>query len=144
MVGKLAAVYADFMDWKQFDKEIRSLAVRIDWKPDAVIGIARGGVVPAVLLSKFLKVKDMYVLKVRREGTERRIMAEIVPDVAGMHILLVEDMLETGKSMIAAKEYLEERGVEVKTTCLYTMPQSEIKPDFSLKEITEVVPFPWE
>jgi len=86
----------------------------------------------------------MYVLKVRREGTERRIMAEIVPDVAGMHILLVEDMLETGKSMIAAKEYLEERGVEVKTTCLYTMPQSEIKPDFSLKEVTAVVPFPWE
>ena len=132
------------MNWDEFDKEIRELGRRIDYQPDAVIGIARGGVVPAVLLSKFLKVKDMYVLKVRREGTERRIMAEIVPDVAGMHILLVEDMLETGKSMIAAKEYLEERGAEVKTTCLYTMPQSEIKPDFSLKEVTAVVPFPWE
>ena len=132
------------MNWDEFDKEIRELGRRIDYQPDAVIGIARGGVVPAVLLSKFLKVKDMYVLKVLREGTERRIMAEIVPDVAGMHILLVEDMLETGKSMVVAKEYLEKKGAEVKTACLYTMPMSEIKPDFSLKEITEVVPFPWE
>ena len=132
------------MNWDEFDKEIRELGRRIDYQPDAAIGIARGGVVPAVLLSKFLKVKDMYVLKVRREGTERRIMAEIVPDVAGMDILLVEDMLETGKSMVVAKEYLEKKGAEVKTACLYTMPMAEIKPDFSLKEITEVVPFPWE
>ena len=132
------------MNWDEFDKEIRELGRRIDYQPDAVIGIARGGVVPAVLLSKFLKVKDMYVLKVRREGTERRIMAEIVPNVSGMRILLVEDMLETGKSMVVAKEYLEKKGAEVKPACLYTMPQSEIKPDFSLKEVTAVVPFPWE
>ncbi len=132
------------MNWDEFDKEVRELGRRIDYTPDAVIGIARGGVVPAVLLSKFLKVKDMYVLKVRREGTERRIMAEIVPDVGGMRVLLVEDMLETGKSLVVAKEYLEKKGAEVKTACLYTMPISEIRPDFSLREVAEVVPFPWE
>jgi len=53
------------MNWDEFDKEIRELGRRIDYQPDAVIGIARGGVVPAVLLSKFLKVKDMYVLCLR-------------------------------------------------------------------------------
>lgn len=132
------------MNWNEFDQDIRSLAKKINYTPDIVIGIARGGVVPAVLLSKSLKVKDMYVLKVRREGGERRIIAEIVSDVANQKILLVEDMIETGKSLIVTKEYLESRGADVKTACLYTMPISEITPVYSLKEVPGVIPFPWE
>ncbi|MBI5457718.1 phosphoribosyltransferase domain-containing protein [Candidatus Kaiserbacteria bacterium] len=132
------------MDWKKFDKEIRSLAGRIDWKPDAVIGIVRGGVIPAMVLANSLKVKKFYIIKVRHVGEGRKVKGDFAPGVAGMKILLVEDMLETGKSLAAAKKYLEERGAEVKTACLYTMPRSEIRPDFSLKEVTNVVPFPWE
>ena len=132
------------MNWNEFDQEIRGLGKIIDYIPDVVIGIARGGVVPAVLLSKYLKVKDMYVLKVRREGNNRRIMAETVPDVSHLKILLVEDMIETGKSLIIAKEYLESKGAKVKTACLYTMPMSEIIPDYFLKEVPTPLPFPWE
>jgi len=132
------------MNWNEFDQEIRGLGKIIDYIPDVVIGIARGGVVPAVLLSKYLKVKDMYVLKVRREGNDRRIMAETVPDVSHLKILLVEDMIETGKSLIIAKEYLESKGAKVKTACLYTMPMSEIIPDYFLKEVPTPLPFPWE
>ncbi len=132
------------MNWNEFDQEIRGLGKIIDYIPDVVIGIARGGVVPAVLLSKYLKVKDMYVLKVRREGNDRQIMAETVPDVSHLKILLVEDMIETGKSLIIAKEYLESKGAKVKTACLYTMPMSEIIPDYFLKEVPTPLPFPWE
>ena len=86
----------------------------------------------------------MYVLKVRREGNDRQIMAETVPDVSHLKILLVEDMIETGKSLIIAKEYLESKGAKVKTACLYTMPMSEIIPDYFLKEVPTPLPFPWE
>jgi hypoxanthine phosphoribosyltransferase len=132
------------MDWKKFDKEIRTLGSRIDWKPDAVVGIVRGGVIPATVLANILKVKKFYVLKVRHVGDGRKVKGDFAPDVSGKKILLVEDMLETGKSLIAAKKYLEEKGAEVKTVCLYTMPKSEIVPDFSLKQVPTVVPFPWE
>jgi hypoxanthine phosphoribosyltransferase len=131
------------MNWNKFDREIRSLAKKIDYAPDIVVGIARGGVVPAVILAKQLQVKDMFVLKLEREG-ERRISAYTISDVSKKKILLVEDMLETGQGLKAGKKFLEEKGAEVKTACLYTMPISEIEPDYSLKEIAEVIPFPWE
>jgi len=132
------------MKWDEFESEVDKLAARIESVPDVVIGIARGGVIPAVLLSKSLKVKDMYVLKVQKEGDERRVMAEIFTDVSNSKVLLVEDMLETGKSIIVAKQYLEAKGAEVKTACLYTMPITEIQPDYFLREVREVVHFPWE
>ena len=132
------------MRWDELRGEVKELAGKIDYIPDIIVGIVRGGLVPARLLSSELRVKDMYALTVKRVGEERNVTSDILEDISGKKVLLVEDMLETGKSLIVAKEYLEKKGAEVKTACLYTMPMSEIKPDFSLKEITEVVPFPWE
>ena len=120
------------------------LAAKVDFAADIIVGIVRGGLVPARLLSTELGVKDMYALTVKKVGEERKVMSEILEDLHGKKILLVEDMLETGKSLIVAKEYLESKGAEVKTACLYTMPQSEIVPDFSIRQIGEVVHFPWE
>ena len=127
-----------------FTSDTKRLGELIEYTPDCIIGIARGGVIPAVLLSKQLKVKDMYVLKVRVEGNKRRIMAEVFTDITNKKVLLVEDMLESGKTMIVLKEYLESKGAEVKTACLYIMPHTEIKPEFCLKEISVVENFPWE
>ena len=131
------------MNWNEFDEETQKLARMISFSPDIVIGIARGGIIPGALLCKFLGVRDMNVLRMRREGEERRITADILSDISGKKILLVEDMIETGRSLIAGKKYLEERGAEVKTACLYIMSISEIKPDYFLKEITGVADFPW-
>ena len=132
------------MNWDTFTSETKELGHKIDYKPDCIIGIARGGVIPAVFLSKQLGVKDMYVLKVRVEGDERKIMAEVFTDISNKKVLLVEDMLESGKTLIVVKDYLESKGAEVKTACLYIMPHTEIKPEFYLKEIPEVEHFPWE
>lgn len=132
------------INWEEFTKEIKLLGEKIDFEPDCVVGIARGGVVPAVLLAGHLKVRDMHTIKVRNEGEERKIMADIFIDIANKNVLLVEDMLESGKSMVVVKEYLENMGAEVKTACLYIMPRTETKPEFYLKEVLEVQHFPWE
>lgn len=132
------------MNWDELRAEVKMLAGKIDYSPDSIVGIVRGGLVPARLLSSELGVKDMYALTVKKVGEERKVTSDILEDVSGKKILLVEDMIETGKSLIVAKEYLEKKGAEVKTACLYTMPISEIRPDFSLKEVAEIVPFPWE
>jgi len=132
------------MNWDELQLEVKALAAQIDFAPDMIVGIVRGGLVPARLLSSELRVKEMYALTVKKVDDERKVMNEILEDLSGKKILLVEDMLETGKSLIVAKEYLESKGAKVKTACLYTMPQSEIVPDFSIKKVAEVVRFPWE
>ena len=132
------------MTWEELQNEIKSLAAKIDYTPDVIIGIVRGGLIPARLLSNELKVRNMYCLTVEKVGANRKVATDILEDVSGKKILLVEDVLETGKSLQVAKAYLEVKGAEVKTMCLYTMPISQIKPDYSLKKINETIKFPWE
>ncbi len=132
------------MDWNELHNEIRNLAKKIDYKPDIVIGIVRGGLIPSRLLSGLLSVKEMYCLTVKKVGDQRKVMSDITENLSGKKVLLVEDILETGKSLQVAKEYLEAKGAEVQTACLYTMPMSEIRPDYSLKEVAEIAHFPWE
>lgn len=132
------------MNWQELENDVRALAGKINSKPDIVIGIVRGGLIPARLLSSYLHVKDMYALTVKKAGEERKVTSEIIEDLRGKNILLVEDMLETGKSLVVAQKYLEIKGAKVMTACLYTMPQSEVMPDYSLHETKEVAKFPWE
>eukprot|EP00729_Bicosta_minor_P025628 gene25628-11362_t len=97
------------------------------------------------LLSTALKVKEMYCINVKKVGGgERKVLTEILEDLAGKKLLLVEDMLETGRSLAVAKAHLEAKGATVQTACLYTMPHTEVPVDYSVKQVTEVIPFPWE
>lgn len=132
------------MTWEELESEINSLVNKININPDIIIGVVRGGAILARLLSSKLNIKEMYCLTVKKVGNERRVVTEINGDIKGKQALLVEDMLETGRSIISAKQYLGDKGAIVKTACLYTMPISEIKVDYSLKEINETVRFPWE
>jgi hypoxanthine phosphoribosyltransferase len=132
------------MTWEELEHEVESLSQRINDIPDVVVGVVRGGLIPARLLSSFLKVKDMYCLTVKKAGNGRKVVTEISENIQGKNILLVEDVLETGRSLIVAKQYLEGKGARVKTACLYTMPISEISPDYSLAQIKEIPEFPWE
>jgi len=132
------------MDWKIFTGEIKSLSSIIDYKPDIIIGITRGGLIPARFLSTYLKVKKMYCISVVKNNETRSVVIEILEDIKGKNILLVEDILETGRSLIVVKDYLKNKGANVKTACLYTMPMSKINPDYYLKEIKLIQKFPWE
>lgn len=125
-------------------EEIKRLSERVDYKPDIIIGITRGGLVPSRLLAKYLEVKKMHCLSVCKVGEKRQVVTDVLEDLEGKDILLVEDMLETGRSLVVAKDYLESKGANVKTACLYTMPISEIEPDFYLRRVEEVGKFFWD
>lgn len=132
------------MSWEEFEKELQKLAASINSPVDIIVPIARGGFVPGRLLASRLNVKTMYALTVIKTGDKRFVVTEITENLQGKNILLVEDMLESGKSMVAAKKYLEKKGAYVKTACLYTMPQSRISPDYSIGQVRDTVSFPWE
>ncbi len=46
------------MNWDEFRSEIKDLAKKIDYTPDIIIGIVRGGLIPARLLSGAIKTLD--------------------------------------------------------------------------------------
>ena len=120
------------------------LAAQIPNKPDVIVAVVRGGLIPARLLAKFLAVKDMYALTVKKKGDERVITSNIVDDLHGKVILVVEDVLESGASLIAVKGYLEKAGASVVTASFFIQPRSLIKPDYFIAIKDEVPRFPWD
>lgn len=132
------------MNWQQFEDSINQLVTKIDVKPDIIIAIVRGGLVPARLLATKLSVSDMYALTVIKQGSTREVVTDITKDISGETVLLVEDALETAKSLLVAKHYLEGLGATVQTAALYIMPNSETTPNYYL-DVREPLPkFPWE
>jgi len=118
------------MTWSEFEKEIENLATLISSPVDIIVPVVRGGLIPGRILASKLHIKTMYALTVVKLDDQRHVVTEITQDITDKNILLIEDMLETGMSMLVAKEYLEKKGAHVLTACLYTRPRSKIFPAF--------------
>lgn len=136
------------INWSTVERNVDDLTAKIrqaDVEFDGVVGILRGGVIPARLLVAQLAIADMYALNVKKRGSERIVTTNIDEDLSGRHLLLVEDVLESGGSLLAAEEYLEEqKRAIVGTVAIYFTAASEVIPDFTLGQIDEVPHFPWD
>ena len=59
-------------------------------------------------------------------------------------ILIVDDVADTGKSLIVAKDYLMKRGAsEIKVATLHFKPTSSFKPDYYVDMTTAWICYPW-
>ncbi|MCK5474299.1 MAG: hypothetical protein KAI53_02740 [Candidatus Aenigmarchaeota archaeon] len=129
------------LSYDDFEEKIQQLYTKITedgYNPNVIVGITRGGNIPATRLSYMFDVKE-YSLTITKDGNERVLESEITADLTGKNVLLVEDVLETGDSLWVGEKYLEnEKGAIVKTAALYITSKTTKKPDFYLKEIKEV------
>ena len=138
------------LSWKQFATDVAALASKIlvsDFDPQMIVAVARGGWIPTRYLSSLLNVKEITSIGLRYVDQERRSLENYSfpqPIATGMNILLVEDMLESAKSLAKAKELFEAKGARVKTAALYFSSHAVIIPDFSLGERKNAIKFPWE
>ncbi len=123
------------------ENEVAALREKITIHPEVLVGIVRGGVVPTRLLSNHLNVPTMYCISVEKR---KHILTEIIENLEGKMVLLIEDAIDTGRNLIMVKKYLEGKGATVKTACLYTTSRSEIAPDYFLRQVDSIPEFPWE
>jgi len=153
----LAKVPTKLVSWEEivkWSRELASLIKKSGYKPDIIIAIARGGYVPARLLCDFLKVENLLSLQ-SQHWTEAAKVAEKAlikfkykVDLTGMKALIVDDIVDTGESLILAKDFVSrEWGPdELKIATLqWISPVAKIKPDYYVIEVKEWVWFqyPW-
>jgi uncharacterized protein len=131
------------MNWDELHDSVKRLCSRIDFKPEIIAAVARGGIIPAVIIAEKFGIKDMYSITVKKHEGKRRIMTKIMDNLHGKKVLLIEDAIDTGKSMLTAKKYLESEGAVVKTAALFVKGNGAIMPDYLL-EVKPGVIFPWE
>lgn len=137
--------------WANIYTGLSQIAVKI--KSDnlefgAIVGLARGGWVPARILSDFLGVKRLVSLQVSsyedfRRGSLKSLDVN-VGEIGEQKILLVDDVADTGSSLIYAKSLFEGRGIPCKTAAIYVKPWTRLWPDYFFQEVKEWVVFPWE
>jgi len=144
----------EFRSWENIHtlcKEVAGLIKQSGWLPDMIIGITRGGWVPARNLCDFLGVKDLIGLKVEHWGVtatpdgEAKIRYPLKMDLTGRKVLVVDDITDTGKSLMVAVEHINALNPsEIRTATLLCIRGSQFRPDYYAEEIDwKWIIFPW-
>jgi hypoxanthine phosphoribosyltransferase len=141
----------DIVEWSYgLAKKIKEAG----YKPTVVIAVARGGYVPARLLCDFLGVENLLSIQ-SQHWTEAAKAAEKAilkfpyhVDLRGHRALLVDDIVDTGETVLLAKKFVEEnwKPDELKVAVLQWISSvAKFKPDFYYMEVKEWVWFqyPW-
>ena len=143
--------------WADVERWADSVAasVRATGKlPDAIVGLTRGGWVPARLLGDRLGVHRLVSLRVQHWGItasrdgQARLTEGLSGDVAGLNVLLVDDITDTGESLRLAREHvLAARPRSVETAAFVHIASSRFVPEHWGEEIPRDawvwVVFPW-
>jgi hypoxanthine phosphoribosyltransferase len=142
------------LTWSDIEELCRVLAEKIEERAvpfDVIIGISRGGWVPARLLSDILGSDEIDTVRVKfyksvgKTAKKPVILLSTQIDIHGKDILLVDDIADTGESLAATVEHLKEKGAKsIFTLTLVKKPQSRFTPDLFVRETPHWVIFPWE
>ena len=90
------------VDWSFFGEMCRALALRI-WRaydPEIVVGIAKAGVIPGVVVASILQ-RDFASMAVTRFGESARPTLVTAPpaSVAGRRVLVVDETCDSGETL---------------------------------------------
>ena len=98
-------IYHTWLDVEHQTQEILRQITLDGWRPDYVVGLTRGGLVPANLISQFLGCR-METLKVSlRDGEQQETNCWMAEDAFGYdsdtrkNILIVDDINDTGATL---------------------------------------------
>jgi len=138
--------------WDEVCNLATSLAeqIRGRFAPDVIVGVARGGLIPARLMSDFLNVSTLLTVGVAfyadidKRGKEPRITQALPSHITGKNLLVVDDVADTGRSLEVVVAELRKHQLDIRTATLYRKPWVEFKPDFYAKETDAWIVFPWE
>jgi hypoxanthine phosphoribosyltransferase len=144
----------EVLSWADFGDASRELAravVEDGYRPDLILTVARGGLLPAGALGYALDVKNLAVVNVEfYTGVDERldvpVMLPPVPDavdLAGAKVLLVDDVADTGETLRLVREFCGDHVAEVRTAVLYEKPRSSVKCEYVWRRTDRWIEFPW-
>src|SRR3954469_514904 len=142
------------MAWDDLGVAARHLAQTAltgGFEPDVILGIARGGLLPAAAVAYALGVKNTFTMNVEfYTGVDQRLDVPMVlppvpdlVDVSGQRLLVVDDVADTGKTLEVVHDFCAGKVAEVRTAVLYEKPRSIVKCDYVWRRTDRWITFPW-
>ncbi|WP_343612793.1 phosphoribosyltransferase family protein [Novosphingobium sp.] len=146
-----------YLPYDEFLADVRKVAERIAadaWQPDYVVGIGRGGLVPAVYISHQLNTP---MLSVDHSSKVPGFAEELLRKVAmrsasGVKLLFVDDINDSGRTIATIRRILTDHGGNAdnwRFAVVINNASSQVEVDFWSRDIDRATDkrwfvFPWE
>lgn len=140
------------ISWKIYHSYSQKLAAAIlgqKVNPDEIVAISRGGLTLGHLLSDLLRIPISTITiqsytDIQTAG-EAKLTAKLQNSIKNKHVLLVDDVSDTGKTLQRAIKYLHRAGAaRVTTVAMFYKPRSVYRPDYFAKQTAKWILFPYE
>jgi len=144
--------------WADLDAWTDAVAAKVHAagrNPQVIIGLTRGGWVPARLVADHLGVKRLLAIQTAHWGVtatkdgHAALTERLSAAVEGSSVLVVDDITDTGESLALAADHLRTEGRPARletATCLH-ISHSKFVPDYFAEEVPADqwawVVFPW-
>ena len=137
---------AKIVKWTEIEKWCEQINRKMSesFQPDVIIGMSRGGLVPARIVADMNLIKDLFAVKTEHWGLTATVDGEAVMkyglnvSVEGRNVLVVDDITDTGQSMKLAYDYaMTLKAKSVKTATMLHIAHSKFIPDFYGEEVSE-------
>jgi xanthine phosphoribosyltransferase len=134
-----------YLSWEELHRDTRNLAQRLlDKRWRGIIGIARGGLVPAAILGRELNLRLIDTLCIASYDHTTQNNMQLIKNVSGdgEGFLLVDDLVDTGGTARLARELLP----NATFVAVYAKPQGMTLADYWQREFPQDtwIHFPWD
>lgn len=151
------------LTWELFgtaERELSAQIVRSGWRPDIIIAIARGGLIPAGAIGYAIGIKAMGAMNVEfYTGVDQTLEEPVIlpplmdaSALPGKKVLVVDDVADSGKTLRTVMEMLTSQGLDVggqvvrvdaRSAVIYRKPRSVFEPDYCWRVTDKWINFPW-
>lgn len=142
------------LSWDDIVEEVEELAAKVTgsgYRPEAIVGILRGGLFVANLLSDVLDVEEVVPLGIRSYVGVKERSAPVVYHKPGMDslngrkVLLVDDVSDEGKTLQVATSLItgSSRPAELRSAVLHIKPWTKFVPDYFVLQTSHWILYPW-
>jgi uncharacterized HAD superfamily protein/adenine/guanine phosphoribosyltransferase-like PRPP-binding protein len=139
-----------YMSFGQLATLLRTQMHRVPASVDLIVGIPRSGMIPAYMLGLYLnrQVTDLQTFidnGVLKHGQTRVLAVGVQKPHDAQHVLLVDDSIASGGSIVAARDRIEQAGYSghVTTCAAVTTPSKEHAVDISFASLPLPRLFEW-
>jgi hypoxanthine phosphoribosyltransferase len=144
----------EVMSWDDLGRGSRELAEAVaadGYRPDLILGIARGGLLVAGGLGYALGIKNTFTMNVEfYTGIDERLDIPMilppVPDLVDFHetrVLIADDVADTGATLQLVQEFCAGKVAEVRCAVLYEKPRSAVRCEYVWRRTDRWITFPW-
>ena len=133
-----------YLSWEDIEEMVARLVADLPRDYDLLLVVTRGGMVPACLISEQTDIRNIVAAAVMFYTG----VGDTLPDpVYGKRILIVDDVWDTGRTIIAVKQRIAAAGGHADLAVLHYKPTHsnfDERPDYYADKTDAWIVYPWD